>query len=1225
MSQPSNSRAAVALVIGIGDYRRADRVAPLRYATRDAKALARLLADPDVCRFPHDRVAILTQNRARRDRIVHYLSKWLPDQAKGAELALIYFAGHGMVQKVGNREEGFLLPYDADPDDVVTRGIAMSDVGHWIDGIAASAVVVCLDCCHAGKVILREPAGERDLELRPAVIQSIAGKGRFLIASCDAGQKSLEAEELGHGLFTHHLLRGLRGAGDRDGDGKVGVAELFNYVSAAVAKDAQEKFGREQRPWTSSIYAGDVYISHCKGTGWEPPVEPKPGDTGSGDTVPEPAKAVELRLIRFLWQVRSRKDLTAIPEVFRCLAHSSEDVRRQAKRTIQAVGWDKIASAIESMARQADPAAMAAVLDGLAAFEAHAEVVHLLDCLVALLHGELRNRTILLLERKQLGLELDKVAALFRDIQSPYRIEKVLGQGLLTAAYLARTEGGSLEVVVRVLRPEFAAQPHVRGQFMDLAQHSLRFVHHNLVLTREARAFPERRLYYAVRDYVEGVTLQKLLESGKRFAPGQIFEILRQLLLALTPLHERGTCHGSIKPSNIFIHEGDRVILGDPALALQGVGMALERLSYDYRYAPPELFRSGSALEPRSDFYALGCVAYELACGQPPFVSDHYLELAALHGRQPIVPPASRGSQLGRSGDDFLLRLLAATPAERFAGLKLAQIYLNAVKQSGKPRPAADESDSEVLAAGEGSTDHASAEPDLTLPGEAAPVAGGLAYVSPEAFDAEVSPADAGVARAEPPKSETAPSSATPAGGTWLLVLQGPNAGQRLPLEGDKIILGRNPYCQVMINHTSVSREHAHILKADGKYFIADLGSRNGTYVNNKPVAGQLELRNGYRIRISDFECVFVDSSASEVSGPEALATPPVLTKVVPKSGSEQAAPLVRNESLIHYQGAESVLSFGGSASSMSTKALDSLVPGAPPAVPERLGRYELREAIGQGGMGTVYKALDPQLDRILVIKILHHDNRDRAARFTQEARVLAKMEHPNILPIFDVGFSEGKQFIVTPWIEGGNLAVNLKQGPMNQWVAAALLEKVARAIQYAHDQGIVHRDLKPANILLNKLGEPLVSDFGLAKFRGETEMDVTTTAVGAAVGTPAYMAPEQWSGEISPTSDIYSLGAILYEMLTGNRLFAGQGLAQVAFSHVSRDPPRPRSIRTDIDEALEAICLKCLAKEPSERYSSAGALADDLACWLQGGKPVAAKAAGWAQRLQARLFGRKS
>src|SRR5262249_35634968 len=156
----------------------------------------------------------------------------------------------GIVHKVGGRDEGYLLPHDADPDHPVAHGIAMTDLARWIEGVEAGAVVVCLDCCHAGflpqeGLSLRGP-DERDMQLRPSLIERLAGKGRFLIASCDRGQKSIEAEELRHGLFTHHLLKGLAGAGDRDGDGRVSVAELFAYVSAAVSRDARERFGREQ-------------------------------------------------------------------------------------------------------------------------------------------------------------------------------------------------------------------------------------------------------------------------------------------------------------------------------------------------------------------------------------------------------------------------------------------------------------------------------------------------------------------------------------------------------------------------------------------------------------------------------------------------------------------------------------------------------------------------------------------------------------------------------------------------------------------------------------------------------------------------------------------------------------------------------------------------------------------------------------------------------------------
>jgi uncharacterized caspase-like protein len=253
----NSGRAGVALVIGVGEYLRAQRVEPLRFATHDAVALADALADPNLCAFPRDQVVLLTNGEARRDEVVQRLSRWLPEKARDTDLVVIYFAGHGIVQSIGGCEDGFLLPYDADPDDVVTRGVAMRDIAHWIGGLQTRAVVVCLDCCHAGKVLgQREPGpAGRNMELRPAVLHGMAGSGRYLIASCDEGQKSFECAELGHGLFTYHLLRGIEGAADRDRDGRVGLAELFNYVSEAVSRDALRRFGQDQKPWTSATWA----------------------------------------------------------------------------------------------------------------------------------------------------------------------------------------------------------------------------------------------------------------------------------------------------------------------------------------------------------------------------------------------------------------------------------------------------------------------------------------------------------------------------------------------------------------------------------------------------------------------------------------------------------------------------------------------------------------------------------------------------------------------------------------------------------------------------------------------------------------------------------------------------------------------------------------------------------------------------------------------------------
>jgi serine/threonine protein kinase len=379
------------------------------------------------------------------------------------------------------------------------------------------------------------------------------------------------------------------------------------------------------------------------------------------------ASANEDELRRLLRYLQETADPAYVPFVFRCLSHRSEKVRQRARKAVRSIGWKKVSDAAEELAHHDDAAGITAVLDGLAAFETHPEIVGLLDRLVTVLKSDLRNRTILLLERKRLGLELSSVADLFREIHSPYRIERALGQGVFTAAYLARADGTDLAVVVRVLRPEVVGQAQLRAQFLDLSKSALQLVHENVVLTREARAFPEKKIYYAVRDFVNGVTLQKLLEGNRRFEPTQIVRLLQQLLAALGAVHRRGMCHRGVKPSNIFVCEDNRVVLGDLSLPVQGIAVALERLSYDYRYAAPEMFSGNVPVGPQADFYALGCVAYELACGEPPFVSDNYLELAALHMHAAVAPPSGRGSRLGPAGDEVLLRLLARSQADRYA------------------------------------------------------------------------------------------------------------------------------------------------------------------------------------------------------------------------------------------------------------------------------------------------------------------------------------------------------------------------------------------------------------------------------------------------------------------------------------------------------------------------------------------------------------------------------
>jgi serine/threonine-protein kinase len=590
---------------------------------------------------------------------------------------------------------------------------------------------------------------------------------------------------------------------------------------------------------------------------------------------------------------------------------------------------------------------------------------------------------------------------------------------------------------VRVLRPEFAGQPHTRAQFLDLSKRALLLVHENLVVTRETRAFPDENIYYTVRDYVNGVTLQKVLEGGKRFEPDQIVRLLRQLLAALGAVHRRGMCHGGVKPSNVFLCEDDRVILGDPSQPAQGIGVALDRLSYDYRYAAPESFHGAGAMGIQSDLYSLGCVAYELACGAPPFVSDNYLELAANHMYDAIVEPSHRGSNLESEGDEVLLRLLATSPTGRYSKTEDVLQALDRLEES------------------------------------------------------------------------------------W-----------------------RRP-----------------------------------------------------------------------------------LTQAAPE------APLLRDASLARYQGAESVFRFDapavpqrqtmGDFGLAKPPALDTL-PGGPPTfevapeLPSKIGAYQILEALGRGGMGVVYKARDPRLDRVVAIKLLPArlgaGDLYQRERFEREGQAAARLQHPNIVSIYDTGEYQGSMYLALEYVSGGNLAEKpLAEGPQQVRAAAEMVAKLARAVQHAHERGILHRDLKPANILLTEDGQPKITDFGLAKLSAG---DPALTHAGMIIGTPSYMAPEQAAGnvkQIGPATDVYGLGGILYQLLTGRPPFRADSLLETMSQLASQPVTPPSALNSAVDPALEAICLKCLEKESSRRYTSAADLANDLECWARGEAVTAAPS--WAGR----------
>jgi serine/threonine-protein kinase len=281
------------------------------------------------------------------------------------------------------------------------------------------------------------------------------------------------------------------------------------------------------------------------------------------------------------------------------------------------------------------------------------------------------------------------------------------------------------------------------------------------------------------------------------------------------------------------------------------------------------------------------------------------------------------------------------------------------------------------------------------------------------------------------------------------------------------------------------------------------------------------------------------------------------------------------------------------------------------------LARHELLERLGRGGMGVVYRARDPVLDRVVALKLIRADLAEDPGwveRFYREARAAARLQHRHVMPIWGMGLHEGQHAFVMPVVAGGSLANRLADFQRDRRTAVVLMEKVARGVQALHEQGIVHRDLKPGNVLLDEQGEPLVADFGLAKFvDGSAEM----TATGAVVGTPAYMSPEQAAGlgrQVTPACDVWALGVMLYELTTGRRPFLGDTQPEVARQVLAAEPPRPRRLRRDLPRDLETVVLRCLEKDPKRRYATAGELADDLERWLRGA-PVRTRPRSLARR----------
>ncbi len=275
-----------------------------------------------------------------------------------------------------------------------------------------------------------------------------------------------------------------------------------------------------------------------------------------------------------------------------------------------------------------------------------------------------------------------------------------------------------------------------------------------------------------------------------------------------------------------------------------------------------------------------------------------------------------------------------------------------------------------------------------------------------------------------------------------------------------------------------------------------------------------------------------------------------------------------------------------------------------------QFGDYELLEEIARGGMGVVFRARQVSLDRQVALKMILSGQlaaEQDVARFYAEAESAAQLEHPGIVPVFEVGQHDGQHFYAMGFVEGTSLMDRIAQGPLACTEAAEIIRQVASAVEYAHQRGVIHRDLKPANVLLDKQGHVRVTDFGLAK---RVDRDSQMTASGQVLGTPSYMPPEQAGGQlekIGPASDVYALGAVLYAMLTGRPPFQASTPVETLMQVLERDPVPPRQLDPDVDRDLDTICTKCLQKESHQRYATAQEVVAEIERY-QRGEPLSAR-----------------
>jgi serine/threonine protein kinase len=848
-------------------------------------------------------------------------------------------------------------------------------------------------------------------------------------------------------------------------------------------------------------------------------------------------------------------------------------------------------------------------------------------------------------------------AGQFPDIPG-HEVFSVLGVGGMGIVYRARNKQLDRLVALKMITTGGAASPEQRARFLTEAQAVARLHHANIV---QIYAIGEHngQPYFSL-ELCEGGSLAAKLRGGP-LPPREAAQLVETLAGAMQAAHERGIIHRDLKPANVLLTAGGRPKIGDFGLAKMvdapagwtASGAILGTPSY---MAPEQAGGKTTEIGPAADVYALGAILYECLTGRPPFRAATPLDTVLQVLSQEPLPVRFFQRKLPRDLETVCLKCLEKDPARRYStAAALAEDlhrFLAGEPIQARPMTLLEEIDlmmkdkqivvmfNVIFAGLVGILALVYLTPNLVncfsvgnprdheldfFPGRLlAPRLFGfgatlIGFMRPNWRNIVIgSIAAAGAVLVTLGAGVSAVDVATSFGvGAGIAVCLG-TAGRFVARYSGRTILETLPGLilgglvgGLMLAPGGFAQAAdwvlGHHVSQSLRFELYGSGSRG---VTSGQLFFALFLGGGFigailgGMALGAFH-TWRDRGRLRRREGAALMSKPLPRPLPPPLPTREAQALPAPPATAPYLPAETTEGRSLLPLSLPPPSVVAL-PDDAPAVPG----YELLGLLGRGGMGVVYQARHVQLRRVVALKVIRSygpSEDDARERFQIEARSAARLHHPNIVQVYEVGEVDGQPYAALEYVAGGSLAHQLAGRPLPAQQAAQLLETLARAVDIAHHNGIIHRDLKPANVLLTPDGQPKIADFGLAKLVDE---QAGLTPTDAVVGTPSYMAPEQASGQVhkvGPAADIYALGATLYELLTGRPPFLAATALETLKQVCLKEPMPPHRLVPSVPRTLEAVCLKCLSKEPRQRYASASELADDL-CRFRHGQPTRAR-----------------